>query len=332
MKVQIDIYDPAVLQSADFDIEVYRALCWEYAYRSAPLKAGKSVSQPPAWLLEALYEEAASEDQGLPPALYDSLLERGSPPKLEAFLKERPFVLDATSRAILRAQAKALLRSLLAQPKGAASLTAYIRQLPTIDAQDVKPLLAAFPGLKADPSLLTKSWVLSMADISATDRMRPFNLSETRKQLDTILDLSAPADPKKPDQKPLKGALAMPEIARSESGRYVLQQKAEELLRLEVRAHPLLRPAIEEYRSIAGLLAAKPRKNVESRLVKVGELASAIYGRGQEVSDYLNWFEAARLDTPSGDFSEAVDHPSEMFVIRSDAISRHLDAIEVRGW
>ena len=37
--------------------------------------------------------------------MYERLIKEESPPKLEAFLKERPEMLDATSRALYRARA-----------------------------------------------------------------------------------------------------------------------------------------------------------------------------------------------------------------------------------
>ena len=168
LKIQIDIYEPTVVQSADFDIEVYRALCLEYGYRKSSPQTGKAVSQPPAWLLEGLYEQAMSKDQGLPAELYDSIIKQGPPPKLEAFLKERPFFLDATSRAIYRAKSLGLLRAFLSTQGGAAGLANYLSQLPATDVTDVPPLMAAFPTLAADPSRLPKIWALSIANASAS--------------------------------------------------------------------------------------------------------------------------------------------------------------------
>ncbi len=67
LKLQIDVFEPSVIDSSEFDIEVYRALCLEYQYRNYVLKAGKQISQPPAWLLEALYEESRSREEGRHP-------------------------------------------------------------------------------------------------------------------------------------------------------------------------------------------------------------------------------------------------------------------------
>jgi hypothetical protein len=113
----------------------------------------------------------------------------------------------------------------------------------------------------------------------------------------------------------------------------VLRQKAEDLLRLEVRAHPLVRPIVEEYRTIASQLAAKPGKNLETRIRKNMQLQQAVVKRAGEMEDYLNWFEATRLDTPSREFDSHSD-PWTSFLSfrRNDAVSRYLDDVEARGW
>jgi hypothetical protein len=103
------------------------------------------------------------------------------------------------------------------------------------------------------------------------------------------------------------------------------------LLRLEVRAHPLFRPIVEEYRLIAGQLAAKPRRNLETRIRKNMQLQRAVVQRVGEMEDYLNWFEAARLETPSRAFDSTI-HDSSLRIRRDDPLSRYLDDVEARGW
>jgi hypothetical protein len=108
---------------------------------------------------------------------------------------------------------------------------------------------------------------------------------------------------------------------------------SEELLRLEIRAHPLIRPIVQEYRIIASELAAKPKKKLEVRIRKNMQLQQAVVQRADEMEDYLNWFEAAQLSTPSKEFDSAVDSQSNALTFhRNDAVSRYLDDIEVRGW
>ncbi|MEO6055134.1 MAG: hypothetical protein ABIP97_14085, partial [Chthoniobacterales bacterium] len=60
-----------------------------------------------------------------------------------------------------------------------------------------------------------------------------------------------------------------------------------------------------------------------------------ILERMNKVTDYLNWFEASRMRTQSGEFDEILKNASRYDfekAKRKDAISRYLDAVEERGW
>jgi hypothetical protein len=331
LKVQIDICDSASLKSSDFDMEVYRALFLEYAYRNVPPKAGKAFQQPPAWLIEGLYEDVLAREEGVATGLYEKLIKEESPAKLDAFLKERPEMLDATSRAVYRARSLGLFRALLRTPDGAKYLAEYCSGLSTVNPTDGAKLLEAFPKLSEQPATLSKLWTLSLAEASSSNRVMPLSVGETQKRLSFILEFTVPANPRKPLAGVVTGPEGLQAVARTNSGRYVLRQKAEDLLRLEARAHPLLRPIVEEYRMIASQLAAKPRKNLETKIRKNMLLQQAVVKRSEEMEDYLNWFEATRLDTPSREFDSAFESSSLSFQ-RHDAVSRSLDDVEARGW
>lgn len=333
LKVQIDIYDTVSLKSSDFDMEIYRALFLEFGYRNVPAKAGKSFHQPPAWLIYGLSEDVSAREEGVAVGIYERLINEEASPKLDAFLKERPEMLDATSRAIYRAKALGLFRALLSAPDGTKHLTEYCASLPSVDPNDGTALLGKFPTLAEKPAMLSKLWTLSLADASASNRVTPLSVKETQTRLALILEITAPRNPGKPRAGTVSGPEGLPAVARTSTGRYVVRQKAEDLLRLEVRAHPLIRPIVEEYRIIASELAAKPKKNVEIRIRKNMQLQEAVVKRADEIEDYLNWFEAAQLNTPSKEFDSAVDlHSSSLTFHRGDAVSRYLDDIEARGW
>jgi hypothetical protein len=331
LKLQIDVSDPASLRGPDFDLEVYRALFLEYSFRNVLPKAGKPFHQPPAWLIEGLYEDVMAREEGVSAGLYEQLLKEESPPKLEAFLKERPEMLDATSRAVYRARALGLFRALLRTPDGAKHLGEYCSSLPFLNPLDGAKLLEKFPTLAEQPVTLSKLWLLSLADASASNRVIPLSVPETQKRLSLLLEVTEATEHGKPEPGVAPGAEGLQAVARRAGGRYLLRQKAEDLLRLEVRAHPLLRPIVEEYRFIAGRLAAKPKTNLQSRIRKNMQLQQAIVQRADEIEDYLNWFEAARLDTRSKEFDSTFEASSLDF-LRNDPVSRYLDDIEARGW
>lgn len=332
-KVQIDIYDVTVTKDRSLQREILRALCLEYSYRGHAALAGRPVIQPPNWLIDGLAEDLLANEDGIPAGLYEMLIKSGPPPQLGAFLKMDPDRLDAISRTIYAAQAMGLLRALLSLPGGADGLTAYLSALPEGNSSDAKRLTSAFPEFAEDETKLSKLWTLSLAGASATDRVMPLSMLETRRRLSLLLEISTPRDPKKPELGMVTGVEALPILARAESGRYVMKQKSEDFLRLELRAHPIMRPIIEEYGKITNLLVAKPRKNVEKRLRMNAELHAAVEERSEAIEDYVNWFEATQPGTPSHKFDEAIAiQKVPGLPQRNDAISRQLDRLESQGW
>lgn len=330
LKVQITFKGPLVLPSDDFERQIIYALALELVYRENSLKAGGRVTEPPKWLVEGLREETQASGEGISSGIYQTALESGAPPKLDAFLKENPAMMDATSRAIYRAKAHGLLRAVLEMPEGGKKLALYLNGLPKYGAANASAFLEAFWRPEADPSELSKRWVLAMARISASDRVKPLRIEESDKALTDILDVSTAVDARHPEKGTVSGAMALPGIAKGKGGRYLMDQKTEELLRLEIRAHPMFRPVVEEYRMIAATLSKKPGKNVTKRIGKNDELRSAIVKHGQEMADYLNWVEATKLNTYSGTFEEMLEVKAPP--PRTDAISRQMDAWEARGW
>jgi hypothetical protein len=330
-KIQIDVGDTAALRGSEFDLEIYRALFLEFGYRNVPAKAGKALHQPPSWLVEGLFEDVIAREEGIAVSVYERLINAKDSPDLTAFLKERPEMLDATSHAIYRAKALGLLRALLSSPDGAKHLADYCANLASLSPSDGAELLQKFPSLLDNPVVLSKLWTLSLADASAANRVTPLSVKETERRLTLILEITASMNPAKPNGGTLNGPEALPAVAKSKTGRYLVRQKAEELLRLEIRAHPLIRPIVQEYRIIASELAAKPKKKVAVRIRKNLQLQHAVVKRAEEMEDYLNWFEAAQLSTPSKEF-DSDSQSNALTFQRNDTMSRYLDDIEVRGW
>ncbi len=329
LKIQTDIYDANTLRGQGLEMEVYRALGIELIYRTHPLKAGKSFRSPPAWLLEGLVEEVRIKETGTPGAVYHALLKSDRPPRIEDFLKAKPELLEATSLALYRTQALALVKTLHQLPEGPKGLGAFLESLADNES-DTKSLLAAYPSLQNDLSRLGKLWTLSIARGSASKGAEPLSVGETARALKEILDLSAPLDSKKPEQGTATGAAALPLLARAEGGPYMMRQKSTEFLALEFRAHPLLKPVIEEYRKVTTLLASKPKKNVDKTIGENGKILDLLLQRTGRLGDYLNWFEATQLDTLSENFVEITSPPEAPK--RTDPITLYLDAIEERGW
>lgn len=332
MKVQVDVNEHSAFESAEFEREILRALMIEYMHRDSSVVAGKMVAEPPEWLVQGVWEDIRNSREGVPAGLYESLISTSGVPKLDVFLKQQTGWMDGTSRAIYRAQAQGLLHALIDSPNGSKNLAEYLLTLPPGGAANQQLLMQKFTDL-SDPKDLPKRWALALAHTSAANRVDSLGVSVSNKKLSEILDITAPVDPKKKEkgEPATRGVEAFPEVAKSTGGRYIMERKEEELMRLEFRSHPLLRPVVGEYRKIAGLLARKPKKKVADRIAKTNELRVAIVQHSGEIEDYMNWFEAVKLNTESGEFREVLSDP-DLRPTRRDELTRTLDGIESRGW
>lgn len=328
MKVQTDIYDASV-HGLVLDAELYRALGISWIYRDRPPKAGKAFHSPPDWMIEGLVEEQRVKENGPQGGIYATLLQSDRPPRIEEFLKTKPELLEATSLTLYRTQALALLSALEQLPEGTKGMVALLDSLPDRDP-DIKAVLAAYPSLQNNPTRLGKLWTLAIARNASPKGIDPYSVGETKRALQELLDISTPTDPKQPDKGNITGAAALPALARTKGGPYLMRQKSAELMTLQFRAHPLLKSVVEEYYKITSLLAAKPKKNVDKQIEETGKIFDLLLQRTGQVDDYLNWFEATQLETLSENFVE-VTSPAKT-PKRTDPITLHLDAIEERGW
>lgn len=318
LKVQLDLLDPSARRAGPFQTGVIRALALEAMHRSDPPKAGKSYAQPPDWLVEGLGEELRRKNGSIPDGIHAALIRGNQPPSLKEFLSQNPARLDATSLLLYRAQALALVR-VLSNPKNLFAFLQISKGRPsTPDA-----LAKAFPDAAPDAATLSKLWTLSVARSSLPPRLASLSVSKTDEELSAIL---AVPNPSESDAQPPTLASA----ARDKGGSFLMRQRATELLQLEFRAHPLLRPVVEEYRNIVSLLAVKPKSRLDRRIEDNEKIRSLLVERHKAISDYLNWFEATQVDeseTPLAEQTRPLELPP-----RNDPVTLYLDAIEKHGW
>ena len=328
-KVQIDIYDNSIISSLAFETQVFQARALQLIYRNQPIRAGKPFRLPPAWLAEGLAQAMRVKENGATDGVYSAILRSEHPPRIDDFLKAKPELMDATSASIYRTQAMSMVQALEQLPEGGRGLAKFLESLISNDA-GMKSLLASYPSLENDPSRLSKIWTLALARSSTAKQAQLLSIKETDRVLSSILDVSAPSIPKKKDSPLVRGPEAIPLVARGTGGPFVMRQKTADLLSLELRSHPLLKPIIEEYRNITTILSAKPKKDVAKRLDEIGKIRSLLAQRADRVTDYMNWFEATKLNSLSEDFLNV--SPPPIAPPRTDPITTYLNAIEQRGW
>jgi len=113
--------------------------------------------------------------------------------------------------------------------------------------------------------------------------------------------------------------------------RLAVQKLGQQLLLLAARANPLLRPGIQGYQQIVGQLVLGKSHALPARLAELRALRATLSARMSDVDDYMNWFEAAKLETPSGmfeDYLKSVSDGRAQTPKRKDPLSVYLDAVE----
>ncbi len=332
-KIQLDIYDAKLAKEPDFDSQVLTALALEYMYRSTRVRAGRPFEQPPSWFVEGLAENIRTRETGLPASVYAGLLSGGEAPRIADFVSTQPARLDATSRAVYQAQAGALLEVVSALPDGPAGLRTYLSQ-PRRYPSNVDELVAIYPVLGGNREALARKWVLAIARASAANRSNLLSERESSRELAGILDIKPLPDPKRPEVAAMSGPYALPTIARSQNGKFILAQLENNLLRLSMRAHPLYKSLVDEYLRIVRDLARKPKSKQEKRIATAEDMRARLNRETSELRDFMDWVETTKIKTESPELNKVMEDVEELEQpsSRSDAISRYLDAASERGW
>lgn len=328
LKVQLDLFEPWAMRSGQLEPEVIRALALRTMHRKNPPKVGKTYAQPPGWLVEGLGEELRRRSGTVPDGVHAALIRSDRPPVLGDFLGQRPERLDATSLLLYRSQALALVKVLSDSKNSRKRFLDYLEKQPS--ESDPAELLASFPDAAQDLAGLTKVWTLALARSSMPPRLASLTVEKTNDELTSILALEVPPDPKKTNSQAISGPAALSHAARGKGGAFLMRQRSVDLLNLEFRAHPLLRPIVEEYRNITMLLAVKPKSKVDGRIEEIEKIRVLLVERQKAISDYLNWFEATQIDEAESSLAENT-RPSPV-PPRRDPITLHMDAVERRGW
>ncbi len=332
-KIQLDVFDMAFVKDPAFDTQILAAVLLETAHRKTPIQAGRDFDRPPAWALDGLAERIRAREDDSSAGIYATLLSGAEPPRLAEFLAVPPERLDATSRALYRAQAAALLDAVLALPDGRAGLAAYLSAPHRAPAQ-LGEITASFPSLGKDAAPLSRKWVLAIARASAGNRVDLLSERETARELDRLLAVKALPDPKRPEVASMAGPYAIPTIARSQNGRFILAQLESGLLLLSLRAHPLYKSLVDEYLRITRELVAKPKRREDKRIAAAEEMRAGLSRRTGESRDYVDWVETTKIKTESPELNQTMQDIDDLEAPppRNDAISRYLDAVSERGF
>lgn len=314
LKIQLDLTIGSNWKREQLEHELLRALLLEMMYRNnAGLPAGTTYVEPPEWLIEGLMVSTADQDRE---PFITALSAAKTTVPLADFLQQRPDQLDSPGRQLYRGYAFGLVQLLL-QFESGRTMARYVDKLASGSSNDpLADLERQFPPL--DQLDLTKLWQSHISRMRVEHQHQLFTFAETERRLQELL----------------KSSVHLSECSRrkiSETDKLKLTQLKFDLLLLEARANPVLRSTVQDYqRVVVGLLRGKNR-GIDRQLIEIESLHRQIAARLSEIDDYLNWFEAAKLEAQSGLFSNylsAANDQNERLPHRRDPLSIYLDALE----
>ena len=322
VKLQLDFSISSKMNPAAIERAIARVIVIEMIYRGQTgIPSGDVYVDAPAWLVDGLLASRPNQDRG-------PLIATLSTPIQELRLLEilqYPEIFDASAREIHRAYSFVLVQMLIDSPSGRSRLGRYIDNLAFASNDPIADLRAAFPEIRDFES----AWKTKIADLKGGADKDLLSFRKTDERLGELLGSKFPSRDGQGDSPSLE---ILSRAKANPAQRRALQEFSQKLLLLATRSNPVLRPVIQDYQRIADELALGRKRGLKKRLVELKSLHHRLMARMSEIDDYLNWFEAAKLQTPSGVFDDYLQTMTSIDPRKSkrkDALSVYLDAMEM---
>jgi hypothetical protein len=323
LKLQLDLAISPELRPASIERELTRVILLEMIYRDQTgVASGDVYVDPPNWLVDGLLAASALKPDRASLAATLCLPHRVI--SLREFLGQRHELLDSAAKELHRAYSFVLVQLLVENSAGRVRLSRYIDNLGFASNDPVADLEAAFPEIRS----FEAAWKAKVAEVKRSRDNGFLTYSETDAKLSEILNTKFPSADGREKTVSLD---AFSRTKPTPAQRLALQKFGQELLLLAAHTNPVLRPVIQDYQQIAGQLALGKNSAVAARLIELKALRAKLSARMSDIDDYMNWFEAAKLQTRSGifdDYLKAADDARGQRPKRHDALSVYLDAVE----
>ena len=316
---------------------------------------------PPDWLLHGALEFLDYRERGRLSESFATVFRLGRVLSVEEILHADPRGMDSVSATVYRVSCCGLLMTLLEQPRSGDAVTALLGNLAG-SRDDAAAIIGAFPKLSSSANGLGKWWSLQLAKLSQPGVDELLTPAETETGLAAAVTLRftpVSGETAKPGKIRRLFRRAGPDAAAAAAGEKTAEPPGEEqcdirefarilphpdrkaifersdlaLTRLQLRAHPLYRPLINDYQeALRNLTDGKKTKDTAAALERLAATRANLTVKLGEVEDYLNWYQATQMTERSGQFQDylrTADRLAEPPPTRADAISRYLDALEL---
>ena len=328
LKLQLDLTIQRDLDVAGLEREIARAVLLEMMYRQQPdLPAGTEYVQPPEWLVEGLLLAGSAEDRMWVREALAPLLINNNVTDLRQFLIQKPALLDSAGQQVYRAYAVVLMQLVLDSPGGSSQLSSYITHLRHASNDPLNDLGKSVP-LFSNTSGVEALWKEKLKGFGPGRTSQLLTFAETDRRLQMLLDTGIGATGVSNRRIRLEQLVKGPISAKQ---RDELRNFGGGLMLLSAQSNPLLRPVVAGYQQVAELAVMRRRKGLERRLAELTSIRARMAARMSDIDDYMNWFEATKSPTVSGQFSgylKAAQNVSELEHRRHDPLSVYLDVLE----
>lgn len=281
---------------------IVRALLLEMAYRDRPpIRGGERYAEVPWWLAEGIVQGIQKFGPGNR-EVFQSIVNTEKLPPLEKFLSQPPIHLDAAAGAVDRACALSLVEALLHLPNGPKNLGRFIRAWPDAGGDAMGALAAHFPGLDSSPQGLAKWWTLQLAGLAKSDRWQILSPAAVEAELRNVLDLNVATD--KAGETRRFAIAKFDDYLKLPGAKSALRDAQVKIVGLITKSDPLFQSILSEYEEICRLLVVRKTKGIAVRLADLARYRETLLRRREQITDYLNWYEATQTPGATGEFDK----------------------------
>jgi hypothetical protein len=126
------------------------------------------------------------------------------------------------------------------------------------------------------------------------------------------------------------GNASLTDLHKARGGDFLLKKLSERLVAQRLQANPLVAPLIDHTLELIRKVPHLSTEKVRSREDVLRAEAQAIGKRIAAIGDFMNWYEATRVNKASGIFDSYLTSPAPS--VKKGPVGQCLDAVEERGW
>ena len=367
-RFQIDVFLGDKFKAQILEEELVQALIMELILRSQKRRIISNRNAfIPEWIKIGVTQVLNSDGKKLNNSTISKFVNSDKILSLHEMLNADREVLDSISTEVYKVSCGAFIDVLLRQKDGSLRLQNYLLGISAKEGKSLEKLKEIFPDGFDNLESLEEWWnneCRKKAEPSATDILTPL---ETEKDLVECLKIKiiepsnsdAAAEEGKRFGEKIRSFFSKPkenanpkkentskdieydyliydlkdyrQFIEDKGMRNGLKFAESKLLKLSYRAFPTYKSIIQEYQKILINIGAGRLKNIDQKIEELQNVRSSIIESVNHARDYLNWYEATKIDKKSTNYSKYQKIYNELKLPlppRKDELSEYLDELD----